>query len=246
MEWVTEMDKMIDFHSHILPKIDDGSKSSDESIEMLLAERQQGVSDIIATPHFYAHDVSISHFLERRKASYDRLFEKIALKGVQADVPKIHVGAEAYYFPGMGRAEELSKLCVNEGDLLLLEMPFAQWTKDVLKDVEQILHEQKLRVMLAHVERFYGYQKKKDIWDEVLSLPIIFQINAGGLEDRKERKVALKLLKEELPIVMGSDCHGIKRRPPNLASGRNIVEKKMGTACLEQIDELGQRIMEDE
>lgn len=240
------MKRMIDFHSHILPKIDDGSKSSDESIEMLLAERQQGVSDIIATPHFYASDVSISRFLEQRKASYDRLLEKIALNEVQTEVPQIHVGAEVYYFPGMGRAEELSKLCVNEGDLLLLEMPFAQWTKDVLKDVEQILHKQKLRVMLAHVERFYGYQKKKDIWNEVLSLPMIFQINAGALEDRKERKVALKLLKEELPVVMGSDCHGMKRRPPNLASGRKILEKKMGTACLEQMYELGQRIMEDE
>ena len=68
MEWVTEMDKMIDFHSHILPKIDDGSKSSDESIEILLAERQQGVSDIIATPHFYAHDVSIFSLLRAKKS----------------------------------------------------------------------------------------------------------------------------------------------------------------------------------
>ena len=58
---------MIDFHSHVLPGIDDGSDCVEESLEMLHTAKNQGVSTMLATPHFYAQDVSVDHFLEKRK-----------------------------------------------------------------------------------------------------------------------------------------------------------------------------------
>ena len=60
---------MIDFHTHILPRMDDGSRSVEESLEMLDSMRQQGVKTVFATPHFYANDESVDSFLERREAS---------------------------------------------------------------------------------------------------------------------------------------------------------------------------------
>lgn len=64
---------MIDFHSHVLPGIDDGSDCVEESLEMLHTAKNQGVSTMLATPHFYAQDVSVDHFLEKRKKAYDTL-----------------------------------------------------------------------------------------------------------------------------------------------------------------------------
>lgn len=64
---------MIDFHTHILPKTDDGSRSTDESVKMLLALKEQGIDAVAATPHFYANDESVEDFLKRRQASFEAL-----------------------------------------------------------------------------------------------------------------------------------------------------------------------------
>ena len=55
---------MIDFHSHILPGIDDGSKNTQMSLAMIEEEKKQGVHTIVATPHFYADEDSVERFLK--------------------------------------------------------------------------------------------------------------------------------------------------------------------------------------
>ncbi|MCD8022363.1 MAG: hypothetical protein LUF30_05135 [Lachnospiraceae bacterium] len=69
---------MIDFHTHILPGIDDGSSSTEESMEMLRLSYSQGITEIVATPHFYATQESPEHFLRRRASAARHLEEKIA------------------------------------------------------------------------------------------------------------------------------------------------------------------------
>ena len=61
---------IIDFHSHILPGIDDGSKDLGTSLEMLKISKEQGIDYMVATPHFHATRISISHFLEAREEAY--------------------------------------------------------------------------------------------------------------------------------------------------------------------------------
>ncbi len=77
---------MIDWHSHILPKMDDGSKNAEQSVEMLRIMRQQKVNGVFATPHFYADKESPESFLRRRQRSYDELKNAIT---PDMDVPKI-------------------------------------------------------------------------------------------------------------------------------------------------------------
>ena len=55
---------MIDFHSHILPEMDDGSKDVKMSLAMLQMEREQGVTEVVFTPHFYAQQDTVAHFLK--------------------------------------------------------------------------------------------------------------------------------------------------------------------------------------
>ena len=68
----------IDFHTHILPGIDDGSRNVEMSLRMLAAQREQQVDEIVATPHFYAQKDSVEEFLLRRQRSYEKLKTKMA------------------------------------------------------------------------------------------------------------------------------------------------------------------------
>ena len=68
---------VIDFHSHVLPRIDDGSHSSEESLGMLQISASQGIDVMAATSHFYATEDRISSFLNRRRWSEERLKERI-------------------------------------------------------------------------------------------------------------------------------------------------------------------------
>jgi protein-tyrosine phosphatase len=239
---------MVDFHTHILPGIDDGSRDIESSLEMLRMETQQGVTSLVATPHFYAHKDSFTHFLERRENAYRHMLDGMQKAGLEME---IRVGAEVYYFPGIGRAEQLPRLCIGETPVLLLELPFAQWTDNIYQDVSQIIKKQKLRVVLAHVERYYDFQKKKDIWNKMFELPLYPQINAGSFADRRRRRFGLGFLQEQIDegaggILLGSDCHNTTSRPPNLPDGRKVIEKKLGSRALECIDDLEKRIWEDD
>ena len=109
---------MIDFHSHILPGMDDGSKNIEESLALLRMLAEQGVKKVVATPHFYANDESVEKFLARRQQSYESL--RAALP---AGMPEILLGAEVRYYQGISRLKELKELCVQGSNLLLLERP---------------------------------------------------------------------------------------------------------------------------
>jgi protein-tyrosine phosphatase len=153
-------------------------------------------------------------------------------------------GAEVYYFEGMGDAEMLPRLTIEGTDTILVEMPFAQWTKEVCRDIEHIIRKQKLRVVLAHVERYDEFQKDRSAWDEVFSLPLIPQINTGSFIKKKtglfrtdkERKFAMQFLKTHPDMILGSDCHNLDSRPPDLGRAREVVRKKLGTDVLTRAD----------
>lgn len=240
---------MIDVHCHILPRIDDGSRNTEESKALISEEMNQGINTIIFTPHFYAQRDSVGHFLEKRANSFSHLqsavqFDKIGLKP--------HLGAEVYYFGGIGKAEMVPELCVTGTDILLLEMPFGQWTKAVYEDVEQLVKKQKLTVILAHVERYFQFQKDSSVMEQVLALPLIVQLNAGSLLEgdkltdfagRKKKKHCLSLLAEDRDILLGSDAHNMTVRKPNLKMGRAVIAEKLGTDRLAEIDKLGERLL---
>ena len=224
---------MIDIHTHVLPGIDDGSSDLKETGLLLTEEKKQGVTTVVATPHFYAQRTSVAAFLEKREAAWERTCE---WADSQDGMPKILKAAEVYYFPGMGKASALPDLTIEGTNVLLLEMPFAQWTRSVYQEVKEIIEKQKLTVLLAHLERFYEYQKDKSILEAVLDLPVYVQINAGSLLEWGKRRLDKKILDTGLPVVLGSDCHNMRHRKPNLAEGREMIRKKWGTQVLDLMD----------
>ena len=130
---------MIDMHSHILPNMDDGSDSVETTHKMLQMLRQQGVTTVAATPHFYAYKDNPEDFLRRREESLARDTWELSL------LP----GAEVAYFDGMSRCRELKELQIGDTGLLLVEMPFGKWTGRMMEELIRIPMEQGLTPLLA-------------------------------------------------------------------------------------------------
>lgn len=232
---------MIDFHTHILPGLDDGSRDIDMTEKMLRMEQSMGVSHIYATPHFYAHRRSVESFLERRNRALEKTKELLAK---EPELPRITAGAEVYYFTGIGRAKQLEELCIEGTNILLLELPFAQWHSDIVENINELMNKRGFHIILAHVERYEQFQKSRHVWDHLLDIPLTIQlncediINAGSIFKRNHmHKTSMELLSRYDNVIIGSDCHNLTDRKPNLDEARVIIRKRFGLEKLSKIDE---------
>ena len=226
---------MIDFHSHILPGIDDGSRNVKMSLGMIEELSRQGVDTICATSHFYVTQRTPEHYLERRQEAYE-LLEPV----LPDNAPRILLGAEVLYFPGISRMEALPSLRLEGTDVLLLEMPFSAW-QDLASSGE-------FTVLLAHIERYYTRQPKK-VWDQLLDLDVLMQSNADyflqpdSIFRFRGGHKALKMLKEHRIHLLGTDTHNLTSRPPRMAEARETIRQALGQHALERIDRLGEELI---
>ncbi|MDO5146573.1 MAG: capsular polysaccharide biosynthesis protein [Eubacteriales bacterium] len=230
---------VIDFHSHVLPGIDDGSKSVDMSMQMLEMSVNQGVDVMLATPHFYASRHRVEAFLKRRNDAYERLAE------VKKDFgPKLLLGAEVAFFSGISHADRIEDLTVEGTDAMLLEMPFTPWEKSDIREVEYIISKRKIKVILAHLERYMNFPGNKKWIEELSKMPLCVQINAESLLGWHKRRPLLKMFKQGEAHLLGSDTHRTDKRVPNLGQGREVIERKLGKAILDEIDRRGSELLQ--
>ena len=226
----------IDLHSHILPQLDDGSDSVEMSLAMLRREAEQGVDVVCATSHYYAKHSSIPAFCERRAEALERLSSVLT-----EDLPQVLPAAEVAYFPHM-EEQDLMPLCIQGTRTLMLEMPFADWTDLQLETVEALVLDCRYDVVLVHPERFCFSKSNRHKLEKLAELPIGLQVNAGSLLRWGTRRLALDLLQMAQYPLLGSDCHNLTSRPPNLKEGRKVVMQKLGEAFLKKIDRYGEWI----
>ena len=224
---------MIDWHSHVLPQMDDGSRDLDEALRLLGMLYEQGVDTVIATPHFYANEDTVASFLERRKRSYDMLAE-----AMPENAPRVLLGSEVSYYSGISRLEGLSSLCIEGTKLLLLEMPFSRWTDHTVREVIEIASLGTVTVILAHIERYMDMQSSK-VFDELREYGVLMQVNSSFFNRSSTKRQALKLLSRGGIQLIGSDTHNTSSRPPTLDSAYNIIEKKFGRNFINEINEYG-------
>ena len=220
---------MIDLHSHILPLMDDGSKSAEETAALLKLLAQQGVSAVVATPHFYAQETPEA-FLRRRNASWEKMLPP------EENQPEILLGAEVAYFSGIGGCEALIPLQIGDTKLLLLEMPFGPWNDHMVEDVCEIPLQLGLIPVLAHVNRYPGKNQFPKYKDALLAGGAYFQCNIEAFLRFGSRRWALDLLKKGYIHFLGSDCHNLTTRPPQWTDARAVIEKKLGKGCLRDLD----------
>lgn len=229
---------MIDWHSHILPGMDDGSRDPEESAAMLDMERSQGISTVVATPHFYANDESVSSFLDRREKAYRLLEQKCADR-----LPHIRLGAEVRYYPGISRLPGLKELRIQGSKLLLLEMPTTRWTETTIRELVELSGKGGLKLVLAHVERYQDLQKPDNLI-RLYENGVLMQVNASYFNSFSTKRKAITYLTEGRIHFVGSDCHNMKSRPPKLGEAFSYIWKKLGDEYVSQMNEFGYSLLE--
>lgn len=215
---------MIDFHTHILPRMDDGSRDITESKAMLDALCEQGISGVCLTSHFYASQNPPELFLKRRGASAQLLFDAY---GGRAKLPvEVHLGAEVLYYTGISaNTESILPLCMEGSRLLLLEMPFHEWSEGMIREVMALQGKDGLQVMLAHVDRYFGYVDD-DIFDAFRSRGILLSLNCDALLRFKTKRRALKMIRRWQVSALTSDCHDPKERRPRFDEAFKVLGRK--------------------
>ena len=228
---------MIDWHSHILPKMDDGSHNLAESILLVGMQESQGIDVVIATPHFYANDETVDSFLNRRESAYELLKNELP-----EGSPQILLGAEVRYYQGISRMEGLKALRIENSKLLLLEMPMSSWTEYMIRELIELSVRSDIKIVLAHIERYLALQSQ-NTWNRILESGILMQVNAGFFNSFASRQKALRILKEGDVQFIGSDCHNTTLRPPKIGKAFEIIKRKLGEEYIQQMNEYGSALL---
>lgn len=199
---------MVDFHTHILPGVDDGSDSVQTSMAMLREEARQGIEAVILTPHFYAGENTPERFLEKRELAWRKLAAHL-----DWDSPRLYLGAEVQYFEGISTVEGIHNLRIEQTNMLLLEMPFSRWSRRVLDEVLELNAQRDMQVVLAHIERYLDMQSG-DICQYLQENGVWMQSNISFFNNWKTRHKAMKMLSRGQIQFLGSDSHNMGSRCP--------------------------------
>lgn len=230
------MQAITDFHAHILPGIDDGSKSIEQSILMLQQEAVQKIGHIVATPHFYAGHQSPEAFLGNRLEAESRLRE--AMNQIP-NLPRLSVGAEVYFFDGISNSDVLPQLTIGNTNAILIEMPMSDWSERNLQELTEIYENRGLIPIIAHLDRYIRPFHTKGLPERLAELPVLVQANANFFLTRNTRRLAFRLLRQDKIHLLGSDCHNLSTRPPNLGDALNAIRLQLGNQILERIANRG-------
>ena len=199
-----------DSYSHILPGVDDGAKTIDEAITLLKQEKENGVTSVVLTPHFYPHLHNMDEHLEKCKASYESL--KDAVKDM--DLPKLYLGYEVQYFSGISHCTDLDKFCFENTNIILLELPFlSPLTQNMLDEIVKLDMDIGLSVIIAHIERYAGEKLFKKLLKIIKNGHAKAQISTDFIFDNSFVKPVNYLLKKDVVSFIASDAHNIETRP---------------------------------
>lgn len=217
-----------DLHCHILPGVDDGARDVTVSEALLREERAQGVMQIMFTPHFYPHRMTLDDFLLRRYEGARQivgLCERLGLAGA--------LGAEVHMAPELAKMD-LRPLAFADTPYLLLEWPFAGyplWGDSVV----YAALDQGLTPIFAHIERYDYLFFQPERLEDYAGQGVLFQMNADTLLSASDQKQGMLLIKNALVHVLSSDAHNMDKRPPRLEQAYAAVEKKLGHKTVERL-----------
>lgn len=219
---------LIDFHSHILPGLDDGAKNEAESLEMLRKEIKQGVKTVVLTPHFYPASMKLDEFLQARREAYVKLENLITAEKLPI---KLVLGCEVKFSPSLLELD-LRKLCIENTDFLMVEFSqrnYHSWMNEVFFR----LNSKGYNLIIAHVER-YDYLPENDLF-QLINAGAIAQANTSSLQKGNPSKNLLQSLMEKNMVhIWGTDTHDTQRRAPVFMEVIPQVEKLLGPAYMRE------------
>lgn len=200
----------IDFHNHIIPGVDDGSKSIEESLEMARQAVDSGISQIICSSHLNRrtwrkeYDENVTESLNRLNNALEK-----------AEIP---LSVQKGYEIAIDR--HLSKLLpeFNAGlaqlPVLLIELPMMGTPLYILTEFFDI-HMSKYRIILAHPERCIDFNSKKEEFLRAVEMGVFIQLDAGSITGQfgpKVKSSAEWLIKNNAAHFICSDAHSTGSR----------------------------------
>ncbi|WP_339180185.1 CpsB/CapC family capsule biosynthesis tyrosine phosphatase [Oceanobacillus sp. FSL W7-1293] len=217
---------MIDIHTHILPGIDDGAKSEEDSIAMAKQAVEQGIHTVIATPHHY----NGSYFNDKASilTNVSILNELFKNEGIPLDVlPGQETRIYGEILQGIDNDEILS---LNETKFLFIEFPSAsvpQYAKQMLFDIQM----KGLTPIIVHPERNIELLENPNLLYDFVKNGALSQVTAGSLVGKfgKDiKKYAEQLIECNQTHFIASDAHNIKSRKFVMNEAFDSIEKKYG------------------
>lgn len=200
---------MIDIHCHILPNIDDGSDSIEESIEIIKNASNAGVEEMILTPHFILGS-KYNHEKKENERNLERL--KKELKNQQIEM-MLYLGNEVFYERDMSNLVKENKVStLNNSRYMLFEIPRHNEVRG-LEDTIFHLKTKGIIPILAHPERYSAYQKNPEKILKLKEMDLLFQCNLGsffGGYGKEAEKLVKLLAKHHMIDFIGTDSHHSK------------------------------------
>lgn len=235
------MDRLVDTHCHILPEVDDGARSMEETRQMLQEAYEDGIRYIIATPH---------HHPRRGRKSPKQLRRQLKLVREEAaqisDELRIYLGTEIYFGQDIpGRLREELILTMNKTKYVLVEFSPGDPFDYICQGIQQI-QMKGYEVILAHIERYQCMYKNIENVEHLKHMGVRIQVNADSITGEsgwKAKRFVRRLIDERLVFCVGTDAHDPKRRPPRMKKAAEYVEKKCGEDYARRIFFSNPRIM---
>lgn len=196
---------MVDLHSHILYGIDDGSKTLEESLEILNNAYTGGVTDIVVTPHFIK-DSKYKANNKKKRELLDSLVKELKKNHIPLH---LYLGNEVFIDEGLSKLLDKDIATIHGSKYLLIELPMGR-KYSLIEEVLDELDEVGIIPIIAHPERYLSYYKDYDFFYWLKNRGCYFQSNIGSLfgeYGRKSKKMMKELLKRDLIDFIGSDIH---------------------------------------
>ena len=205
---------LYDMHCHILPEVDDGSRSMEESLKILEMEYNDGVTRILLTPHF-RYDMFETP-LEKIREQYAALTAKVGERWPDMD---LRLGCELHRSLDMAEClQEGKRLTLNGSRYVLLEFSGRDPRSMIFDRTRDLLNAGYIPI-LAHVERYPPLHDNPGLLAELKDMGAYLQVNAdtiSGKDGIRQKWFARKLMKKDLIDFVGSDGHDLGRRAPHM------------------------------
>ena len=224
---------MIDFHSHILPNIDDGSRSIEETFNLIKEAERVGFEAIISTSHYmenyYETDVP------EREVWVKAILENLKTKNIQTN---LYLGNEIYFSNNIIELLEKRKAStINDTSYVLFELPLNAEPMN-LYDVVYDMLQYKLVPILAHPERYSFVQKEPELVYDLIEKGVLMQANYGsiiGQYGEKAQMIVIKFFENNMIHFLGSDVHRQNTIYPKIPRILDEIADIIGEEKLEEL-----------
>ena len=224
---------MIDIHNHLLYGIDDGSKSIDDSVNIIREMSKIGYTDIILTPHYISHSKYNSP-RDKNLVLLENLRNALSQNGININ---LYLGNEIYINHHIGDLLDNGKISsLNGSKYLLIELPM-NGEYDYLDVFEDLIYDG-YKVILAHPERYHAFQKDFDKIYDLEEIGVYFQCNIEsilGSYGKGAIKMVKRMYKEKKVSFLATDIHHKKRDYGKFDKAKKKIRKFLSSSEMEEL-----------